>query len=74
MTKLFCDRCKKEITNNIIIYHFQTFEGNSCEFTEIDVCDDCYKAFESFMRMEDSMYHANPGNNHGIERMTIGSR
>lgn len=84
MTKTFCDRCKKEITNDIIIYHFQTFEGNSCEFTEIDVCDDCYNAFESFMKMEDSMYHANdhhykdilnnPGNNHGIERTTFSSR
>lgn len=79
MTKLFCDRCKKEITNDIIAYHFHMFEGDSCEITGIDICDDCHKAFESFMRMENSMYQTrdilhNPGGNHGIERTTFGSR
>ena len=46
---------------------------------EGDLCEDCYKAFEAFMRMENSMYHTrdilhNPGGDHGIERMTFGSR
>lgn len=74
MTKTFCDRCKKEITNDIITHQFHMYEGDSCEFTAVDICDDCYKAFESFMKIEYGMPCTNPVNNHGIERMTIGSR
>ena len=69
MTKLFCDRCKTEIKNRNTAHKFD-FQNS----WEGDLCEDCYKAFESFMKMEDSMYHANPVNHHGIERMTIGSR
>lgn len=75
MTKTFCDRCKKEITNDIMIYHVHAFEDDGCERVEADICDDCHKEFESFMKMEDSMYNTrNIPNNHGIERTTIGSR
>lgn len=74
MTKLFCDRCKNEIKNRNTAYKFD-FQGA----WEGDLCEDCFKAFESFMRMDDSMYHTrdilhNPGGNHGIERMTFGSK
>ena len=59
MTKIFCDRCKKEITNDIMTHQFHMYEGDSCEFTGIDICDDCHKAFESFMKMEDGMSRTN---------------
>lgn len=74
MTKLFCDRCKNEIRNCDTSHTFDfPEEWEGC------LCEDCYKAFESFMRMENSMYHTrdilhNPGGDHGIERMTFGSR
>ena len=68
MTKLFCDRCKNEIKNRNTAHKFD-FQGEW----------DCFKAFEAFMRMDNSMYHTrdilhNPGGDHGIERMTFGSR
>ena len=74
MTKLFCDRCKNEIKNRNTVHTFD-FPGS----WKGDLCEDCYKAFEAFMRMENSMYHTrdilhNPGGDHGIERMTFGSR
>lgn len=74
MTKLFCDRCKKEITDDMIIKHFSIYEGDSPKLIVADVCDDCYKAFENFMKMEYSLYHTNSSNNHGIERTTFGSK
>lgn len=71
MTKAYCDRCKKEITNDLIIHNFSIYESDSPKLIAADVCDDCYKAFESFMKMEDSLYHTNPSSNHGIERVII---
>ena len=74
MTKLFCDRCKNEIKNHNGMHTFDfPEEWEGC------LCEDCYKAFEAFMRMDDSMYRTrdilhNPGSNHGIEKMTFGSR
>lgn len=79
MTRTYCDRCKKEITNNMVIKHFSIYEGDSPKLIVADICEDCYKAFEAFMRMENSMYQTrdilhNPSGNHGIERMTFGSK
>lgn len=74
MTRTFCDRCKKETTNDLIVNHIHIFECDSKEGINVDICDDCYKAFESFINMEDSLHHTNPGNHHGIERTTFGSR
>ncbi len=75
MTKIFCDRCETEIKGLKTMHTFDfPQEWSGC------LCEDCYKAFESFMKMENSMYHTNrdilhnPGSNHGIERMTFGSR
>lgn len=70
MTRIFCDRCKKEITDDMIIKHFSIYEGDSPKLIVADVCDDCYKAFESFMKMENKTDRSN----HGIERMTFGSK
>ena len=71
MTKTFCDRCKTEIKNRNTIHRFD-FQGGEWDG---ELCDDCYKAFESFMKMEDNMYHTRDiPNNHGIERMTFGSK
>lgn len=75
MTKLFCDRCKNEIKNRNTAHKFD-FQGE----WEGDLCEDCYRAFEAFMRMDNSMHYTNrdilhnPGGDHGIERMTFGLR
>lgn len=77
MTKIFCDRYKTEIKGLKTMHTFDFPE----EWTG-ELCEDCYKAFERFMKMEDSMYHTNytsdilhdPNGNHGIERTTFGSR
>lgn len=71
MTKIFCDRCKTEIKNHNSVHAFN-FEGSLGSW-DGELCDDCYKAFESFMKMEDSLYHYNPSN-HGIKKMTFGSK
>lgn len=70
MIRTYCDRCKKDMTNDLIIHHFSMCEDDGLDLTGYDICDDCYKAFESFMKMEDSSHRIN----HGIERMTFGSR
>lgn len=74
MTRTYCDRCKKEITNDMIIHHFSMCEDDGLVLTGCDICDSCYDAFKSFMKMEYSTCHTNPVNNHGIERMTFGSK
>lgn len=70
MTKTFCDRCKTEIKNRNTVHTFD-FKGGEWYG---DLCDDCYKAFESFMKMEDNLYHSDPVYNHGIERSTFGAK
>ena len=77
MTKIFCDRCKKEIAGIAPRFHI-----NVAGQIDADLCRDCFTDFESFIdgrnfgatKIDNYSDPILRRDNHGIERTTFGAK
>ena len=74
MTKIFCDRCKREITKKK--HTLMVDNGEHCDMSA-DLCEECFKDLGDFMDGRKIDNYSDPilhRDNHGIERSTFGAK